>query len=364
MVILHVLKSNAISGMENVAISIIRAMPDNIRSVYLTATGSIETTLLNYDIEYIGVNKVDEKSIKSTIDEVKPDIIHAYEYECSLMCAKVTDDIPIISHIYSSPKWVQKIGPKSVSYGGACKNFTRIIIPDRVMIETAWFKDKMAGKECIMGMPFDAPAVFEKGYLAGTEMTKDKLEKYHSDLLFVGKLTDDKNPLEFIKIVGEIKKKKNDIRAIMVGGGDLGKECIARINKFGLGDNVSMVGFQYNPYVYMNQTRLLLVPSKFEGFCMVAAEAMTFGKPVLASYTGGLVVNVDEECGKLCGNPKQVVDRQDFISTTLMLLDDEEEYHKRSEGARKRAKTLNTHDDYMKDMIAIYEDIYETTRQT
>ena len=72
MTILHVAKSSILSGMENVAISIIGAMPDDVRCVYLTATGSIETKLLEQDIEYIGVEKVDEKAIKGVIDEVKP----------------------------------------------------------------------------------------------------------------------------------------------------------------------------------------------------------------------------------------------------------------------------------------------------
>ena len=192
MIILHVSKSGKYSGMENVAINTIAAMPEDYRCVYLTATGPIETKLLDNDIEYIGVEKVDENAIKEAIDEVKPDIIHAYEYDCSLMCTKVTDTIPIISHLYSIPRWVQKIGPKSVIYGGACKNFSKIIIPDKLVEEKAWFKDKMEGKTVVLGTPFNAVAIFEKGYLAGTEMTKEKLESYKSDLLFVGYLTDNK----------------------------------------------------------------------------------------------------------------------------------------------------------------------------
>ena len=150
MKVLHISKSNTYSGMENVAINIIKSMPEDIHCVYLTATGSVETKLLEHDIEYIGVEKVDEDVIRRTIDEVKPDIIHAYEYECSLMCTKVTDTIPIISHLYSVPKWVQKIGPKSVIYGSACKNFARIIIPNKRVEDKAWFKDKMEGKTVVL----------------------------------------------------------------------------------------------------------------------------------------------------------------------------------------------------------------------
>ena len=66
---MHVSKSNKYSGMENVAINIIKAMPAEIESVYLTPTGSVETKLLEADVSYIAVEKVDEKAIKEAIDD-------------------------------------------------------------------------------------------------------------------------------------------------------------------------------------------------------------------------------------------------------------------------------------------------------
>ena len=363
MKVLHVSKSSTYSGMENVAINIINAMPEEIHSVYLTATGSVETKLLEHDIEYIGVEKVDEDAIKMAIEEVQPDIIHAYEYDCSLMCTKVTDSIPIISHLYSMPKWVQKIGPKSVIYGGTCKNYAKIIIPNKKVEDKAWFKDKMAGKTVVLGMPFNAVRIFEKGYMAGTEMTKEKLESYKSDLLFVGYLTDDKNPYEFVRIVYEVKKIYPDIKATIVGGGDLGSECLELIGRLDLTDNVKMVGMQHNPYIYMNQTKILVAPSKFEGFGMAAVEAMAFGKPVLSSYVGGFIDNIDDDCGKLCGTDKKPVDREAFVSNINELLDNQEIYRIKSDGARRRAKDLNNFETYMEEVKKIYEDAYQTVRK-
>ena len=363
MKILHVSTSNKYSGMENVALSIIKALPDEIQSVYLTPTGSIETKLLDQGISYIGVEKVDEKAIKEAIEEVKPDIIHAYEYDSCLLCAKVTDSIPIISHLYSIPKWVQKIGPKSVIYGGACKNFAKIIIPNQKVEDKAWFKDKMAGKKVVLGTRFNAVKIFEKGYVASTEMTKEKLEGYKSDLLFVGYLTDNKNPYEFVRIVKEVTKTHPKVKAVIVGGGDLGSETLELIGKLGIADNVKMVGFQHNPYIYMNQTKVLVAPSKFEGFGMAAVEAMAFGKPVLASKVGGFVVTVDDDCGKICGNDKKPIDREAFVANINELLENSEIYRMKSEGARKRAKELNNFDCYMEEMIKVYEDAYKTAKQ-
>jgi glycosyltransferase involved in cell wall biosynthesis len=143
----------------------------------------------------------------------------------------------------------------------------------------------------------------------------------------------------------------------------LGSECLKLIGKLGLADNIKMVGFQHNPYIYMNQTKILVAPSKFEGFGMAAVEAMAFGKPVLTSKVGGFKVSVNDDCGKICGNDKKPLDREAFVANINELLDNGEIYRMKSEGARKRAKDLNNFDTYMEEVIKIYEDAYKTVQQ-
>ena len=74
----------------------------------------------------------------------------------------------------------------------------------------------------------------------------------------------------------------------MVGTGSLEKECQKLIEEYQLETNVQMVGFQKNPYVYMLQSKISIIPSKWEGFGLVALEAMAFGCPVVAANVGGL----------------------------------------------------------------------------
>lgn len=357
MTILHVLKSKIFSGAENVATSIIKAMPDDIESVYLTAIGPIETKLLDMDIRYIAVEEVTVDEIKKAIEEVKPDIIHAHDFGCGLMCAKSTNEIPIISHLHSNPAWIQKIDPRSVAYGGVCKNFAKILTVSESVEKEAWFRDKMAGKTVCLGNPFNAANIFEKGYLSGTELSAEKKEQYKSDLLFVGRLTPEKNPMEFINIVAEVKKSIPQVRAIVVGNGELGGKCLKLIEKLKLEDNVKMVGFQSNPYNYMNMTKVLVMPSKYEGFGLVALECMTFSKPVLGSRVGGLQEIITENCGYVCSNGKKSVDKNTFAEQAILLLTDEAMYRKKAEAARKRAKEYDNYDAYMNKIQNIYEEI-------
>lgn len=357
MKVLHVLKSKIFSGAENVATGIIKSMPEDVESVYLSAAGPIEDKLQEMGITHIAVPEVTVDLIKKTIDEVKPDIIHSHDFSCGLMCAKATNSLPIISHLHSNPSWIRKIDPRSITYGGVCRNFARIITVSQSVEREAWFRDKMKGKTLCLGNPFSARAVFEKGYKPVQELSEDRLQALQSDLLFVGRLEEEKNPLEFIHIVTEIKKTCPQVKALMVGTGSLGAKCLKLIEKLKLSDNISMVGFQSNPYSYMNMTKVLIMPSKYEGFGLVALEAMTFGKPVLGSRVGGLQEIITEESGAVCAKEKNVIDRDTFVREATKLLTDPKYYDNKSKAAKKRAKDYDNYDSYMEAIYTMYQEL-------
>ncbi len=357
MKVLHVLKSKIFSGAENVATGIIKNMPEDVESVYLSADGPIVDKLQELGIKYIAVPEVTVDVIKKTIAQVEPDIIHSHDFSCGLMCAKATDSIPVISHLHSNPGWISKIDPRSITYGGACKSFAKIITVSASVEKEAWFRDKMKGKTLCLGNPFSARTVFEKGYRPFQELSPDKLNALKSDLLFVGRLQEEKNPLEFINIVAELKKTYPQVKAIMVGTGDLGGKCLKQIDKLRLEDNIHMVGFQSNPYSFMNMTRVLVMPSKYEGFGLVALEAMTFGKPVLGSRVGGLQEIITSDCGAVCATDKNVIDRPTFVSEAVRLLGEEDYYESKSKGAKKKAKAYDNYDSYMSSIYDIYQEL-------
>ena len=57
-----------------------------------------------------------------------------------------------------------------------------------------------------------------------------------------------------------------------------------------LTDNVTFMGFQNQTRIseWMNQSHLVVIPSRKEGFGLVAIEALACGTPVICSDIGGL----------------------------------------------------------------------------
>jgi glycosyltransferase involved in cell wall biosynthesis len=83
------------------------------------------------------------------------------------------------------------------------------------------------------------------------------------------------------------------------------------------------------------RTKIILMPSKYESWGMVATEAMSSGIPVICNPTFGLKEN--------CGKAGIYVDRDDINGWVKAIekLDDEKEYRKASKKAKDRSRELD-----------------------
>ena len=90
------------------------------------------------------------------------------------------------------------------------------------------------------------------------------------------------------------------------------------------------------------------MPSKWEGFGLVALEAMSLGIPVLTSGQGALGTIVDGTCGRICKNAEE------YAAAIKEILSDESLYQALSAGALERAKLYDNIGEYCDRLYAIY----------
>jgi glycosyltransferase involved in cell wall biosynthesis len=74
-----------------------------------------------------------------------------------------------------------------------------------------------------------------------------------------------------------------DHHVAILGEGERRDELTALVQALGVSDSVFMPGFVTNPYSLMRAARAFVLPSRFEGFGMVVAEALAVGVPVVAT---------------------------------------------------------------------------------
>ena len=121
-------------------------------------------------------------------------------------------------------------------------------------------------------------------------------EKYV--VLFVGRIEPIKALGTLIQAV-ELVEDTSSLRVLVVGGDSYGPEyqrVQSMCYSLGIDDNVSFVGSvpQMELPIYYNAADILVVPSKYESFGLVALEALATGTPVIASRVGGLATIVQD----------------------------------------------------------------------
>lgn len=104
--------------------------------------------------------------------------------------------------------------------------------------------------------------------------------------VFVGRLDEPhKRMSRLLEAFAAARRIRKDIRLLMVGDGPDRKLCEDLIAQLGIGDAVTMVGAQTNPYPYLNAGDCLVLSSDYEGFPVVYFEAMILGKDIITTIS-------------------------------------------------------------------------------
>jgi glycosyltransferase involved in cell wall biosynthesis len=207
----------------------------------------------------------------------------------------------IVSHIHCNPEFIKKWNVFSIIYNFGINRFHKVILVSKETLNGTVFKKKLASKMIIINNVVNSKFIINKS-------KKYETDKY--DILFFGRLIDIKQPQIVIEVTRRLKKDFPNIKTCLVGDGILMNRCNELLNEYNLNNNVTLVGFKSNPFPYIKNSKVALMPSKTEGLPMSAIESLVLGVPVLNSGKGGLSTlfkdnkeyiceNVDEYCTKI-----------------------------------------------------------------
>ena len=305
--ILHLLSSNSFSGAENIACTIINSLDDKYVMAYCSPNGDINKILANKNITYYPLKKLSLFEIRRVVKEFKPDVIHAHDFKASIYSSLFTRKNAVVSHIHKNDPMMKKISIKGIIYFLCMCNFSKIIVVSKSIIDESKVLRLAKNKCVILHNYIDRNAIIKKAdeYVVDTAY----------DLFYFGRLSNEKNPLEFIEIVKKMHDKK--VRAVMVGSGPLFQVCENKIREYNLENNIDLIGFKQNPYPYIKASKIGIMPSKYEGFGLTAIESMMLGKPVLNSGVGGLRDIFSSNQFLICGNTEEYIEKTRFLLSNI-----------------------------------------------
>ncbi len=116
-------------------------------------------------------------------------------------------------------------------------------------------------------------------------------------------------------------KRRGDWHLDLIGDGPARAEYEGLVTKLGLAKQITFHGMKPKSEVavFMRQADLFVLPSLFETFSVVIAEALATGTPVLATHCGGPEEFVTEERGLLVppGNTEALLNGLDYMLNNL-----------------------------------------------
>ena len=119
----------------------------------------------------------------------------------------------------------------------------------------------------------------------------------------ISRLDPIKNQTMMIRAFCQLWKEDKSNRLLIVGDGPLRQELEALVKALQLEDAVIFTGFQPNPKRYLSIIDVFLLPSLSEGTSMTLLEAMSYGKPTIATAVGGTPEIIeDNKTGVLIAN--------------------------------------------------------------
>lgn len=345
--VLHILNSNSYSGAENVVITIINNMNNLYEFAYACPEGPIAHILKKNKINYIPMSSLSIKEIRRVIVFWEPHIIHTHDFRASIKCGMVEGKIPIISHLHNNSPWMRKLNLYSFAFLISSLRYKKILGVSSSVIEEYVFGSAICKKWLNISNPFD--------YNRVNVLSKMNIAINNVDVVFIGRLSAQKNPQRFIRIASKVIEELPNTNFYMIGNGDLEKECAELIKMYEAEENIHLLGFMDNPFPVLAKSKLLVITSEWEGYGLVAIEALSLGVPVLASPVGGLTTIVNNKCGRLC------LTDSEFIEEIKEVLENSEYADLKNNEALKRFNELYNNDNYFEILSKAYNEVLLVT---
>lgn len=282
MKVLHVLNSRIYSGAEKVASQIIKDFEGEMTLAYCSPESEmVEKMLAEQEIRYIPVSSLLPWKLKKILRQEQPDLIHAHDMRATLVAALCCGRTPLISHVHNNAYDARGLTLKSIGYiFGGCKA-KKIIWVSNSSYEGYFFHKLFAKKSTVLYNIIDEKQIFDK-------KAKDPAA-YDYDMIYLGRLTYQKDPQRLIRLCGMLRDKKPDIKVAIVGTGELDEEVKALRDELGLQNNVELLGFCGNPMKMVADSKAMILTSRWEGTPMCALEAMALGTPIVSTPSDGMV---------------------------------------------------------------------------
>jgi glycosyltransferase involved in cell wall biosynthesis len=127
-------------------------------------------------------------------------------------------------------------------------------------------------------------------YLDHTSTIRKELNVDKSTILFgtCANFNLQKNYSFYLEAINNIRSFLKNVKFVWLGDGPLLNDIRYKINEYKLEDIIILTGNVRNPFPYLKQMNLFVLPSRYEGLPRAMMEAMCFGIPCIGTNVSGI----------------------------------------------------------------------------
>ncbi|MFH1457110.1 MAG: glycosyltransferase family 4 protein [Patescibacteria group bacterium] len=210
-------------------------------------------------------------------------------------------------------------------------------------------------KEKFVDIPFGSQ-------FAGVEVKEKPFHKIRAGILFVGVLDRAhrfKGVDVLLKSFKKVLEKNNNIKLNIVGGGNMKEEYIKLAKKLGVINKVNFAGKVSDEELknYYNNCDFLVLPSTDSGeaFGLVLVEAMSFGKPVIASNLPGVRTVCEDNINGFLVEPRNI---NDLYNKMLKLIENKDLAEKIGKKSRELVDEKYSWQIHVKKLEEVYKKLW------
>lgn len=113
-------------------------------------------------------------------------------------------------------------------------------------------------------------------------------------LATVGRLSHEKGVEKIPPLLYRLKESGQKVCWYVVGDGPERSHILRQAQKFGVKEELILVGQLGNPYPYMRECDVYVQPSEYEGYCIALAEAKILSRPIVTCDFAGAREQIEE----------------------------------------------------------------------
>lgn len=130
------------------------------------------------------------------------------------------------------------------------------------------------------------------------------------DIIYIGRFSNEKNPMETIQLVRKLLHQYPALKVAMIGDGYLRAQLQAEVRQYGLLDTVRFFQSSNDIQKYIRHAKVLFVPSRNEGMPNVVLEAAISQVPsVVSDFPGAREVIQHGETGYIYATLEEAIER-------------------------------------------------------